>query len=63
MHDAGEVIEEGSHHGGDDERQNQETRENRKRYADEINLHLRHQPRQHAEPDIEHEAENQKRRR
>ena len=35
----------------------------RQRQADEEHLHLRHQPRQHAEPEIEQQAEHQKRRR
>jgi len=33
------------------------------RHTDEIDLHRRHQPRQHAQPDVEDEAEHQERRR
>ncbi len=62
MHHAGEVIEEGSHHRGQHQREDQETGQDRQRHADKIDLHLRHQPRQHAEPDVEDEAEHQKRR-
>src|SRR6202021_1894423 len=63
VHDGGEIIEERSHHRGDDENEDQETGEDSQRYADEIDLHLRHQPRQHAKPDVENQAEYQKRRR
>src|SRR5450432_1400022 len=63
VHDTDEIIQEGSHHRRDHQREDQEAGENRQGYADEIDLHLRHQPRQHAEPDIENQAEHQKRRR
>src|ERR1700736_6520758 len=63
VHDADEIIQERSHHRGDDEREDQEAGQDRERHADEIDLHLRHQPRQYAKPDIEHQAEHQKRRR
>src|ERR1700681_1605173 len=63
VHDADEIIQEGPHHRGDDEGEDEEAGQNRQRHADEINLHLRHQPRQHAESDIENQAEHQKRRR
>src|SRR5579871_2707322 len=62
MHHADEIIEEGAHHRGDDERKDQKAGEDRKWHADEIDLHLRHQPRQHAKSDVEDEAEHQKRR-
>src|ERR1700687_3130144 len=63
VHDADEIIEERSHHRGDDEGEDEEAGQNRQRHADEIDLHLRHQPRQHPEPDIENQTEHQKRRR
>src|SRR6478672_9009451 len=43
VHDADEIIEEGSHHRGDDEGEHQEAGQDRQRHADEIDLHLRHQ--------------------
>src|ERR1700742_1816981 len=63
VHDADEIIEEGSHHRHDDEGEDQKAREDRQRHADKIDLHLRHQPRQHAKPDVENQAEHQERRR
>src|SRR6202021_3482053 len=63
VHDAVKIIDEGSHHRPQNQREDQEAGENRQRHADEIDLHLRHQPRQHAKPDIEDQAEHQKRRR
>src|SRR5580692_2130993 len=63
VHDADEIIEEGSHHRRDHDGKDKEAGENRQRHADEIDLHLRHQPRQHAEPDVEDQAEHQERRR
>src|SRR5471032_2811561 len=59
VHDADEIIEEGSHHRRDHQREDQKAGQNRQRHADEIDLHLRHQPRQHAEPDIEDQPEHQ----
>ena len=43
--------------------EDQEAEQDRKRQADEKHLHLRHQPRQDAETEIEQQAEYQKRRR
>src|SRR5690242_1668736 len=63
MHHADEVIEERSHHRRNHDAEDQEPCENRQRHADEIDLHLRHEARQHAEPDVEDEAEHQERRR
>src|ERR1700736_3753012 len=62
VHDTDKIIEERSHHRRDDEGEDEEAGENRQRHADEIDLHLRHQPRQHAKPDIETQTEHQKRR-
>src|SRR5271165_620325 len=62
VHDAAEILQEGSHHRRQHQGEDQEACENRERHADEIDLHLRHQPRQHAEPEVEDEAEHQKRR-
>ena len=45
------------------DQQKEETAEDRQRHADEENLHLRHQPRQDAKPEIEQQAEHQERRR
>src|ERR1700760_3113031 len=63
VHHAVEVVEEGAHHRDQHQRENHEAGQHRQRHADEIDLHLRHQPRQHAKPDVEHQAEHQKRRR
>src|SRR6185437_11739151 len=63
VHDADEVVEEGAHHRDQHQREDQEAGEDRQRHADEIDLHLRHQPRQYAEPDVEHQSEHQERRR
>src|SRR6266550_1225098 len=63
VHHADEVVEEGSHHRREHGGENQEACEDRQRRADEIDLHLRHQPRQHAKPDIEDQAEYQEGRR
>src|SRR5947209_15025947 len=63
VHDGDEIVEEGAHHGGEHRGEDQKARENSQRHADEIHLHLRHQPRQHAKPHVEDEAEHQERRR
>src|ERR1700751_3749791 len=60
VHDGDEVVEEGSHHRRKHHGKDQETGKNRQRHANEIDLHLRHQPRQHAQSDIEDQTENQK---
>src|SRR6185312_16203357 len=57
VHDADEVIHVGPHHGHKHRGEDHEAREDRERHADEVDLHLRHQPRQHAKSDIEDETE------
>src|SRR5712691_1199516 len=57
-----DVTEEDRHHRADDENENEKADQDRQRDADEEHLHLRHQPRQHAEPEVEQQPEHQERR-
>src|SRR6195256_352007 len=54
---ASDECEESSHHGTDHDEQDQIADHDRERHRDEIYLHLRHQQRQHAERDVEDDAE------
>src|ERR1700722_15744505 len=63
MHDADEIIQVSAHHRRQHQAEDQEAGEDRERHADEIDLHLRDQPYQHATPDIEDQAEHQEWRR
>src|SRR6202035_2162823 len=56
VHDTDEVVEEASHHGVQHDGKDQDPRQDRERHAHEIDLHLRHQPRQHPEADVEDQA-------
>src|SRR5262249_55300385 len=54
-------TEEDAHHGADHQDQNEKADDDRGRQADEEHLHLRHQAREHAEPEVEQEAEHDER--
>src|SRR5436305_2044216 len=58
---APDIAEEAVHHRADDDQQDQEADDDRERHGDEVDLHLRHQPRQHAERDVEYQTEYQER--
>src|SRR5581483_1601486 len=60
VQDGNEVVEEASHHGRQNDRKDQKTGHDRQRHADKIDLHLRHQARQHAQSDIEDKPKDQK---
>src|SRR5690606_19108946 len=56
-----DIAEIDGHHGADDEDQYDEAHQYREREADEEDLHLRHQPREHAEAEVEQQAEDDER--
>jgi hypothetical protein len=60
MHHVFDVAEKRHHHGPDDKDQQREAAKDRQRHADEVHLHLRHEPRQNAQSEIEEEPERQK---
>src|SRR6267154_3431199 len=63
VHDADEVVHVSAHHARQHRGEDQKACQDRERHPDEIDLHLRHQARQHAQPHVEDQAKHQKRRR
>src|SRR5271170_3750544 len=59
VHHAAGVIEEEAHHGAEYQHQEEKAEQDRQRQRDEEYLHLRHEPRQHAESDVEQKPEDQ----